>query len=178
MNVKYIIVCIMFIMMGTSVHGIDITNPYPSNGTIDICPPVTELGITVSDAYGKTMNITFWTNLSTGAWDYFYTGQSYTIVNVSNGTYFLNPVLHFSLYNYTYYWNVSVNNGSTTISSDTYYFITASINCASSASSNTIYYAAASIGIVGLLGLFGFLFRKKKREKRKRRKKKGGNLYE
>ncbi|EMR73653.1 protein of unknown function (DUF2341), partial [Thermoplasmatales archaeon SCGC AB-539-N05] len=98
----------------------EISNPYPSNGSTNISVNPT-LNITVNDADGDSMNITWYSN-SSGSWQIFGTNTT-----CSNGTYYM-PNNNFSNYSITYYWNVSVNDGTTTNNSPIYYFTTEPIN--------------------------------------------------
>jgi len=83
-----------------------ITMFYPSNSSNFSCPCCITLGVTVLDNDSSLMNITFNTNLS-GIW------QSIEyMTNVLNGTYYIS-IVDFIYYNYTFYWNVSVDDGNT-----------------------------------------------------------------
>ena len=105
---------------------------WPPNNETDLCPCCIPICTNVSHSEGATMNITVYSNLSTGIWDYFWLGanKNVTFSNVTNGSYCFN-VPFFVLYNYTYYWNVSVHDGTTTYNSDTFQFTTESnvLNC-------------------------------------------------
>ncbi|EMR73342.1 protein of unknown function (DUF2341) [Thermoplasmatales archaeon SCGC AB-539-N05] len=97
----------------------EISSPYPSNESTGISVNPT-LNITVSDAHGDSMAITWYSN-SSGSWIAFGTNGT------SNGTYHQTNN-NFSNYSITYYWNVSVNDGTTTNNSDIFWFTTQAIN--------------------------------------------------
>lgn len=138
----------------TSVVTLSLTDEYPANNSINVCPNSMEIGVTISNPDGGLMNVTFWSNLS-GVWDYFYVGTlNSTLVNVGNGTYYINPVF-FTRYNYMYYWNASVSNNTTTINSDVFSFTTASSPCGKGGGGGMG--SSSVIGIIGLIGIFGIL---------------------
>ena len=93
-----------------------IYDPYPSNGANGI-PIDPVLNISVSDADGDTMNITWWSN-SSGSWQVFGTNNS-----VSNGTYhqiFSNTTTN----GFWWYWKVNVSDGTNYKESNVYSFYT------------------------------------------------------
>lgn len=100
---------------------------YPPNNNSGLCPCCIPLCAGVNNTHGNLMNLTFWSNLSMGYWDYFYLGvDTVTFAYVTNGTYCFN-VPNFILYNYTYYWYVNVTDtvtGEYEVS-NIYYFTTA-----------------------------------------------------
>jgi len=89
---------------------------YPANEStgLDITPV---LNVTVSDPDGDRLNITWYSN-SSGTWQIFGINAS-----CSNDTYHQTNS-NFSNYGITYYWNVSVNDGTTTNNSPIYHFTT------------------------------------------------------
>lgn len=87
-----------------------VSEHYPSDTSNFSCPCCTCLGVTVSDNDSGFMNITFRSNYS-GSWNVL--GFIY---NVTNGTHYM-CFTNFSYFNYTYYWNVSVNDGNNTVDS-------------------------------------------------------------
>ncbi len=93
-----------------------ITNPYPVTGATAI--PITPvMNLTVSDANGDTMNITWWSN-SSGSWQVFGTNNS-----VSNGTYhqtFSNATVN----GQWWYWKYNVSDGTNHIESNALSFYT------------------------------------------------------
>jgi len=148
------------------------TTPFPSNSSIDICLPA-NLGITVSNPNGNIMNITFWSNLS-GTWSFFDTGiTNYTIRNATDGTYYIPYTsIYTILYNYTYYWNVSVTDGTATVDSDIYHFTTVKTPCRDLVGGGSGGSGGSAMGVIGLLGgtlggLMAGLFVTKKRERRR-----------
>jgi hypothetical protein len=94
----------------------EISNPYPANESTNI-PTTPTLNITVSDAEGDTMDITWYSN-SSGSWVSFGTNSS-----VGNGTYHQTNS-NFSTSGTTYWWNVSVNDGTDTNNSGIFQFTT------------------------------------------------------
>lgn len=100
---------------------------YPPTNNSGLCPCCIPLCVGVNNTHGNLMNLTFWSNLSMGYWDYFYLGvDNVTFAYVPNGTYCFN-VPNFILYNYTYYWYVNVTDtvtGEYEVS-NIYYFTTA-----------------------------------------------------
>ncbi|MHA1290336.1 MAG: hypothetical protein ACTSPB_23395, partial [Candidatus Thorarchaeota archaeon] len=90
----------------------------PTNGTTGVSTSPT-LVITVSDAEGDTMNITWRTNAS-GTWQTIGTNLS-----ISNGTYYCSNTSSMSSYATTYYWSVNLTDG-TSWTNATYHFTTAS----------------------------------------------------
>lgn len=137
----------------------------PSNNSIGVCSNSMELGVTVSDPDGDTMNITFWSNLS-GVWDYFYLGTiNRTLVDVANGTYYIDPV-YFVQYNHVYYWNVSVSDSTFTTDSPVFSFTTSSSPCGKGGGgmSNN---AMNVIGIIGIFGLLGGLIGRREIKRRR-----------
>jgi len=94
----------------------EIFNPYPSNGSIGISVSPT-LNITVSDAGGDSMNIT-WLRNSSGSWQVFGINSS-----VGNGTY--HQVLSNATVNgQWWYWRVNVSDGENYTESNVYKFYT------------------------------------------------------
>lgn len=87
----------------TTVNLFVITLIMPENGSSAEIPGWVNLGVTIAEQTGSLMNLTFYSNLS-GAW------VQYGLVSGFNGTYYIS-VPYFNIYNYTYYWNVSVNDG-------------------------------------------------------------------
>jgi len=131
-----------------------VSNEYPADGSVYVCPNSVELGITVSDPDGDLMNITFWSNLS-GVWDYFYTGTiNATLVNVADGTYYINPI-YFVQYNFVYYWNVSVTDGTDIVDSAVFSFTTSSSPCGKGGGGGMS--GGSVMGIIGMVGIFGLL---------------------
>jgi len=100
----------------TSNYAPTISNPYPTVGStgISISPL---LNITVSDADGDLMNITWYSN-SSGSWVEFGTNSS-----VSTGTYH-QTLVNASVNGGWWYWNVSVNDGKYYTNSSVFYFYT------------------------------------------------------
>jgi hypothetical protein len=93
-----------------------ITNEGPSNGSTNV-PLTPQMNITINDAHGDTMTLTWYSN-SSGSWQIFGTNSS-----VNNGTY------HQTNSNYThtgktYWWYVTVNDGLDTNTSSTFHFTT------------------------------------------------------
>ena len=103
-----------------------ITNTSPANGETDLCPCCITLCANVVSTHGRLMNITFYSNLSLGYWDYFWLGadKNVTFSNVTNGTYCFS-VPNFNRYSYTYYWNISLNDGVNYTESTVFSFSTA-----------------------------------------------------
>ncbi|MCK5606814.1 hypothetical protein KAR91_33235, partial [Candidatus Pacearchaeota archaeon] len=100
----------------TAYNPPEISNPYPADGSngVSISPM---LNITVSDADGDSMNITWYSN-SSGSWQVFGMNNS-----VGNGTY------HQTFTNATengkwWYWKVNVTDGTEYIESSVYKFYT------------------------------------------------------
>jgi len=141
-----------------------ISNEYPTNNSIYICPTSVELGVTVGDADADSMNITFWSNLS-GTWDYFYAGTiNVTLVDVVNGTYFINPI-YFTRYNHVYYWNASVTDGTYTTDSGVFSFTTSSSPCGKGGGGMVGGSAMYVVGVIGIFGLLGYFKHKRRHEK-------------
>ena len=91
--------------------------PANESTSISVLP---QMSITVNDAEGDLMTITWYSN-SSGSWQIFDTNNS-----VGNGTYYqINS--NFSAFSTTYYWNVSVSTSTGTNDSDTFYFTTESL---------------------------------------------------
>ena len=80
-----------------------ITNPIPSNNSVNM-PINPIISIDVNDPDANAMNVSFYSNLS-GSWVLLQTNSS-----VNNGTYSFQGN-DFDVYNRTYFWNVSVNDG-------------------------------------------------------------------
>ena len=93
-----------------------INNEGPTNGGTDI-PTNPTLNITVNDANGDTMTISWYGN-SSGSWQLFGVNSS-----VVNGTYH-HKNNNFSSNNTKYWWNVSVNDGKEINISSIYHFTT------------------------------------------------------
>ena len=94
----------------------EISNPYPSNDSIGVSISPT-LNITVSDAGGDSMNIT-WLSNSSGSWQVFGTNNS-----VGNGTYhqvFSNASVNGQLW----FWKVNVTDAENYTESNVYKFYT------------------------------------------------------
>jgi len=98
-----------------------ISNEVPSNESIGISV-IPQMSITVNHAEGDSMTITWYSN-SSGPWKIF---DSNITGADGNGTYYqVNN--NFSSYSKTYYWNVSVSDGSDINNSDTFHFTTETI---------------------------------------------------
>jgi len=96
--------------------GVQITNPYPADGSMGVSLTPT-LNITVSHPAGNTMNIT-WLSNSSGSWQVFGTNNS-----VGNGTYrqiFSNATENGKWW----YWMVNVSDGESYYKSSVYKFYT------------------------------------------------------
>ena len=93
-----------------------ISNEEPTNGSTGI-PTTPTLNITVNDANGDTMTISWYSN-STGSWQPFGVNSS-----VVNATYYQKNN-NFSSTNTKYWWNVSVNDGKEVKTSGIYHFTT------------------------------------------------------
>jgi hypothetical protein len=93
-----------------------ISNPYPSDGATGISI-VPMLNITVSDAGGDSMNIT-WLSNSSGSWAAFGWNNS-----VSNGTYH-QTMSNASVNGQWWYWKVNVSDGTNYTESSVYKFYT------------------------------------------------------
>lgn len=92
-------------------------NFYPSNNSSSECPCCLNLGVTANDNGSGIMNITFYSNYSV---NWVELGK---IINVTNGTYYM-CFTNFSIYNHSYYWNVSVDDGNNTNYSEVFKFTT------------------------------------------------------
>ena len=117
------------------------------------------------------MNLTFYSNLSMNYWDWIYLGdEGATYANVTNGTYEYT-VCAFNKYNYTYYWNFSVDDGTNTLNSDIFWFTTAANQslCNETSFSNftgdgIIMDESWLIGVIIIFSVFGMIaFIKQKR---------------
>ena len=147
---------------------------YPPWNETDLCPCCIPLCVSVQSFNGSTMNITFWSNLSMGFWDYFWIGadKNVTFSNITNGTYCFN-VCPFNRYNYTYYWNVSINDGHAIENYGPYSFTTEEnmSECIGGYNLSELRSDAAEkdyiiglIGIIGVLGIMGWLFNRRRRK--------------
>jgi len=99
---------------------------YPLNQSTELCPCCITLCVNVDSNYGSIMNITFYSNLSLPYWDYFWLGadKNVTYSNVTDGSYCFN-VAPFNEYDTTYYWNVSIDDGTNVYQEGPFYFTTA-----------------------------------------------------
>jgi hypothetical protein len=93
-----------------------ISNEGPTNGSTDV-PTTPTLNITVNDANGDTMTISWYSN-SSGSWQLF--GINSSAVNAT----YHQKNNDFSSNNKTYWWNVSVNDGKEGNISGIYHFTT------------------------------------------------------
>ncbi len=108
-----------FIIMGAEIIGNSlpvITNPIPVNASTGAARPP-ELNITVSDANSDTMTLTWYSN-SSGSWAAFGYNNS-----VLDGSY-TQTNNNLSASNTTYWWNVSVDDGTNFNDSGIYHFTT------------------------------------------------------
>ena len=95
-----------------------ISNPYPTVGSTGIkISPL--LNITVSDADGDTMNITWLSNSSGSGWVEFGTAN----ISVGNGTYH-QTFSNASVNGGWWYWKVNVSDGNDSTESSVFYFYT------------------------------------------------------
>jgi len=151
---------------------ITISAYYPSNNTVNVCPPA-YIGATISVDNGKPLNLTFYSNLS-GIWDYFYMGTiNTTYTNATNGTYQFDTVFMID-YGNTYYWYINAteyeNESNYTVSPIYNLAIDSSpANCTSNGS-NISYSWVIGIAIVfSSLGILAFIRKKDIVPKRKRK---------
>lgn len=94
-----------------------ISDPIPPNGASGV-ELNTQLNITLSDGDGSLMDLTWYSNAS-GSW------QQISINNsIGNGTYHCDTTPFTSGYETSFYWNVSVTDGTSTIDSGIYHFTT------------------------------------------------------
>ena len=133
-----------------------LSNENPVNNTLNITLfPV--LSITVNDQDGDNMIITWLSNVS-GTWE----NIGYVLSNVYNGTYY-QKFTEFAIYNLTYYWNVTVNDGYNTTVGNGTCFTAESIPTEPTGNEG-------EIGILGIFGVLGFLayrrFRKNSGDKK------------
>ncbi len=121
---------------------------YATPHTIVLCANVSHIN-------GDVLNITFHSNLS-GIWDYFYLGtNNVTFANVTNGSYCIKATF-MTAYNTTYYWNVTVDNGTETNYSTTYNLTT--IPYPINITSNTIPQSYSwLVGIIIVFSSFGII---------------------
>jgi len=96
------------------------SNPYPSNGAIDIPITPTTINITVADVDDaeQDMTITFRTNES-GSWQ-----DADTNASVNNGTYYCLNTLWVDTGTTKYWWSVNTTDSCGGWDNDTYYFTT------------------------------------------------------
>jgi len=97
-----------------------ITNEGPSNGSINV-ELAPQMNITVNDSDAETMIITWYSN-SSGSWLAF--GMNSSVIN---GTYYQTNS-NFSDIVKTYWWNITVNDGVHTNTSDTFFFTTLGVS--------------------------------------------------
>lgn len=146
---------------------------WPPYNQTDLCPCCISLCLGINNPAGRLMNITFYSNLSMGYWDYFYLGlNNLTFANVLNGTYCFT-VPYFVLYNHTYLWNASIFDGTNTYETDIFYFRTTNeSDCfydEENARGEILFFDNGDIGIIGfavgicsLFGVIGIVYKKKK----------------
>jgi len=92
------------------------TGLYPVNGATGI--PITPvMNLTVNDADGDTMNITWWSN-SSGSWQIFGTNNS-----ISNGTYY-QTFSNATVNGQWWYWKYNVSDGTSYVESNVLSFYT------------------------------------------------------
>lgn len=92
------------------------SNPDPSNESVDISPYAQNVSITITEPDGNTMDVYFRSN-SSGGWVDFGTNKT-----VNNGTYY-QPNTNFSGFSTKYWWCVNLTNG-TVWENNTYSFTT------------------------------------------------------
>jgi len=98
----------------------EITNPYPSNQSTSISVNPT-LNISLNDTDGNSMTIKWYSN-SSGTWKKFGTNTTET-----NGTFYMTNA-NFTNFSKTFYWNVTVNDGTATNTSDIFWFTTIALS--------------------------------------------------
>ncbi|UCF13476.1 MAG: hypothetical protein JSW06_04255 [Thermoplasmatales archaeon] len=98
------------------VYAPTISNPYPANGASGVSITPT-LNITINDADGNTMNVTWYSN-SSGSWQVFGTNNS-----VGNGTYH-QMLLNATVNGQWWYWKVNVSDLYNYTESSVYKFYT------------------------------------------------------
>ncbi|MFO7678346.1 MAG: DNRLRE domain-containing protein [Thermoplasmatota archaeon] len=98
-----------------------ISDIYPVDGAQSV-ELDTILAITLSDAEGDLMDLTWYSNAS-GSW-----GLIGSNMSIGDGTYYCDTFPYTSGYETTFYWNVSVTDGKTIVESDKYHFTTRSEN--------------------------------------------------
>lgn len=126
-----------------------------TSDNISSCPCCLNLGVQVTDPDGDLMNITFRSNYSEGKWRVLTTAT-----NVTNGT-IITCLTNFTRYDYDYFFNVSIHDGTDTIYSGIRWFTTDTFeNCNSTTTTNTTTGSSAyryEYGIIGIIGIFGIL---------------------
>lgn len=146
---------------------------YPFNNSDLNCPCCLSLCVNVSDNDSAYMNLTInWNN--SGAWEELYTWE-----NVMNGSYCIS-IVNFSLYGWTYMWNISVDDGNETnntigfiyLNTDSYYNCNATSGGGGS-TYNYFWYRDENVLAIGLLGgllgvliLIPFIIRRRKNGER------------
>ncbi|MCJ7571203.1 MAG: hypothetical protein MUO82_04935 [Candidatus Thermoplasmatota archaeon] len=98
------------------------SNSYPINGAVNIPLAPARLSITVNDANGDLMNITFRTNES-GTWK-----NADTTSIIGNGTFYCLNTSWIDSYSTKYWWSVNTSDGHGGWDNDTYSFTTAAAN--------------------------------------------------
>lgn len=136
-----------------------ISTPDPSNGsTGETLFPA--LGVTVTDADADTMNLTWYSNVS-GSWEIIGTNLS----DIGNGTYY-QKFDEFAIYGLTYYWNMSVTDGTYVVDSGVFSFTAETVPSASGGGGGSMVSSTMGvIGICGIFGLLGFIMHRRRRER-------------
>lgn len=139
-----------------------LSNENPLNESTDECPNYIFLCLTVYSANSSTMNLTFYSNV-TGTWEPFYI-NSYPLVlrNITNGEYCIY-VHDFMIFDHTYYWNASLNDGTAVFESDIFQFETTDdpTSCLGGSSSNSSWI----LGVAILFSIFGIMAYIKQRKR-------------
>jgi hypothetical protein len=139
---------------------VQILSTYPANGTTELLPDFVTFRVNITHTNGSVMNITWWSNLSDRAWDYFYLDNSYvTLSNRTNGSWSIDTEDFFCIYNYTYYWNISISDEDGTNTTGIFHFTTAAnpFNYSSNVATPIIPSYAWIVGVVMSLSAFGII---------------------
>jgi hypothetical protein len=101
-----------------------INNPYPSSGATGVeLNPTLQITITDKDNGDENVMDLTWFSNATGSWQ-----QISSNNNIGNGTYLFDSTGLMSDHETTYYWNVSVTDGTHTVDSAIFSFTTIGLN--------------------------------------------------